>query len=321
MTLNDRPPHARTTDAADGPLFTVVMPMHNRTRYVRAAVESVLAQTFKDWQLVVVDDASTDDSCQIVEDAIRGDARAALIRHPAQRGAGAARNSGMAAARGRWIACLDSDDRWFPDTLRAYADYIAGHPDARFIYGYAHSFDENGKVQKRRPAPTAGPTGTRELFEHIFLMPSASCHRRDLVALSGPYDETLPNAEDYDLYLRMSLHCRFEPLGKAVALRRRHSDNLSQPSGPTRLSEAAMLERFVEQHGPRLALEPGCVSRRLGRIYLSAARQFSQSGDIRQAREALARAHRYRKTFKSLFLAVCLTCRRTPPRADKPTSL
>ena len=167
----------------------------------REAIESVLAQTRTDWQLVVIDDGSTDDSRRVIEDLTRGDGRVVVVHHQVRRGPGAARNSGLRLARGRWIACLDSDDRWFPHTLQTYADYIAGHPDARFIYGYAHGLDEAGSVQERRPPPQNGPAGTRELFEHVFLLPSASCHRRDLLLESGPYDEGLPNAEDYDLFL------------------------------------------------------------------------------------------------------------------------
>jgi glycosyltransferase involved in cell wall biosynthesis len=316
-TKPDKLPQENRTPDAAGPLFTVIMPVHNRAEFIRVAVASVLAQTCKDWQLIVIDDGSSDDSRKAVEDLVCGDARAVVLVHPEKRGAGAARNTGLAAARGRWIACLDSDDQWYPDTLEAYADYIAAHPDAQFIYGHAQRLSETGEIEERRADSPSGTTGTRELFEHIFILPSASCHRRDLLDRSGSFDESLPNAEDYDLYLRMSLYCRFEPLGKTVVLRRRHGSNLSQVTGPARLCEAEILEQFLARFGSQASLDPRLVRFRLGRVYFSAANQFACNGQLREARDALARAHRYRKTFRSILLAARLTCLRLMPQRDE----
>jgi GT2 family glycosyltransferase len=293
--------------APAAPLFTVIMPVFNRALYVRQAVESVLRQTLADWELIVIDDGSTDDSRRIVEDLTRADPRVTRLRQD-RRGPGAARNAGLALARGQWIAYLDSDDLWLPQALEAYAAYLAGHPQACLIYGHAHGIDAAGTVVERPFRYQDRPTDTRDLFAHVFLLPSALCHRRSLIDQAGRFDEDLPNAEDYDLFLRMSLHGRFDPLGAVTTLHRRHATNLSFQTGPTRLCEAGILERFLARHGPQAAIDPRRIRRRLARVYCSAARQFVRSGQYRQALAAVRQAHRYRRTPKSLALAALAAC-------------
>lgn len=97
------------------PLVSVIMPLYNCERYVREAVDSVLAQTYGNLELIVVDDCSSDASPQIIE--LYGDSRIRLLRHEVNRGAAAARNTAIEHARGDYIAFLDSDDAWYPDKL------------------------------------------------------------------------------------------------------------------------------------------------------------------------------------------------------------
>jgi glycosyltransferase involved in cell wall biosynthesis len=310
MTLPhaDKPPDVPLPLAVATPLFSVIMPVYNRAPYVREAVESVLAQTFRSWELIIIDDGSTDDSAAIVSGLIRGDPRAALIRQ-ANAGPSAARNAGLARARGPWIAYLDSDDVWTSNTLESYFRYMAGHPPARFLYGASRRLNLDGTISERAVKTRGRTTGTEDLFDHIFLAPSAVCHHRELLGLAGHYDEGLRGLEDYDLFLRMSVHTRFEPLGVVTTLRRRHGGNLSRQTGFSRLREAAILNRFLDEDGPRVTLNPELVRRRMARLYYKAARLYLKRGDFRRACMATRLAHRYRHTLKSVaigFLALCL---------------
>src|SRR5690554_6194367 len=99
------------------PLVSVVMPMHNAERFVAQSIRSVLAQTVSDWELLIIDDASQDDSRAVAERAAGGDSRIQVLSNPGPSGAGPTRNVGIEAARGRFIAFLDSDDMWLPAKL------------------------------------------------------------------------------------------------------------------------------------------------------------------------------------------------------------
>jgi len=287
-----------------GPLqFSVIMPIFNRAPYVGEAIQSVVRQTWPHWELIIVDDGSTDSTPAILDRWAAPDARI-IVLHQKNVGAATARNAAIACARRPWLAYIDSDDLWFPDALEQYARYIAAHPQARFIHGYANRLREDGAVKQAAGDFQDRATGTAELFGRMFLCPLGVCHRRELLDLAGRFDESLPSTEDYDLYLRMSLHCRLEPLGRPVGLRRRHATNISRQTGPSRLLEAEILSRFAGEHGREAGLSPQAVRRRLGFLYYAAGRQFFKAGCYREAIAAIRESRRYRRTFKGEAVAL-----------------
>ena len=285
------------------PAFSVIMPVFNHADFVRDAIRSVRGQTFHDWELIVVDDGSTDATPEILAEEARRDARIRVARQD-NAGPAAARNAAIALSRADWLTYIDSDDVWFPDALASYAAYIAAHPDAGFIYGYRHRMDPDGAITHLPARNQDRPTGTTELFRKMYLSHLCVCYRRRLLDLAGPYDATLRRCEDYELYLRISLHTRFEPLGKATGARRRHRANLSRRSGYSRLLQAEVLRRFVDDYGGAKVLDPSLVRRRLGGLYCSAAVQYFKRRCFRQALRALVRARPYRLTLDGAAVGV-----------------
>ena len=279
------------------------MPIFNRAPYVGEAIQSVVRQTWPHWELIIVDDGSTDSTPAILDRWAAPDARI-IVLHQKNVGAATARNAAIACARRPWLAYIDSDDLWFPDALEQYARYIAAHPQARFIHGYANRLREDGAVKQAAGDFQDRATGTAELFGRMFLCTLGVCHRRELFDLAGRFDESLRSVEDYDLYLRMSLHCRFEPLGRPTGLRRRHATNISRQTGPSRMLEAEILRRFAEAHGREAGLSPQAVRRRLGFLYYAAGRQYFKAGCYREARGSIREARRYRRTFKGEAVAL-----------------
>ena len=306
---------AGQSDSSPRPFFSVVMPVYNHLAYVEPAVRSVMGQTFRDWELLAVDDGSTDGSAELLDRLAKEDPRIVAV-HQANAGQSAARNAGIARSRAGWIAYLDSDDVWLKDALSDYAAHLSAHPAAAFIYGYRHRLNEDGSVTELPSRFQDGPTGAAELFEHVYLSPLRVCHRRELLDRSGPWDEGLRVCEDYDLFLRMGLHCRYEPIGKAVGLRRRHEGNISRLTGRTAMTEAEILRRFVERYGGEDVLDPARVKRRLHRLYCRSAREYFRGRDYVKASAALALAHRYRRTAGSLALAALARCLRSFNRDD-----
>ena len=123
---------------------SVVMPAYNSAAWLRAAVASVAAQTFQDWELVIVDDGSSDATPELARELAAGDARIRALFEPANKGAGAARNAGIAAAHGRYLAFLDSDDVWSPDKLRRQLHFMR-EGDRAFTFTRYRKVDAQGR--------------------------------------------------------------------------------------------------------------------------------------------------------------------------------
>jgi hypothetical protein len=115
----------------------------------------------------------------------------------------------------------------------------------------------------------------------------------------GGYDTTLRFCDDYDLYLRMSLHCAFEPVNRPIGLRRRHEGNLSVQSGRSQQGEAFVLRRFVEERGGRDVLTAEEINRRLGRVYFRAAKCYFRERNFAAARAMADEARSYRTSWRN----------------------
>jgi glycosyltransferase involved in cell wall biosynthesis len=207
------------------PLVSVITPTHNRAWCIQRAVESILAQTFRDFELIVVDDGSSDDTASRL--ASYGDGL--LLIRQSHQGVSAARNTGIAAARGRWIALLDSDDYWLPAKLAAQVDWLADHPDYEICQTEEIWIRNGQRVNpKKRHRKLGG-----YIFEHCLplclVSPSAVMIARSLLEAVGGFDESLPACEDYDLWLRIA--CR-HPIGLVdqplIVKTGGHSDQLSR---------------------------------------------------------------------------------------------
>lgn len=204
---------------SEAPAVSVVIPVYNRPALVRRAVESVLAQDFHDLEVIVVDDASTDDTPAALQ-AI-GDDRLAVLRQPRNRGVAAARNRGIAAARGAFVALLDSDDSWLPGKLsRQVALLRAAPPVVGMVYG---GVEDVGRDGTRVMLPTARGF----LFEQLLLENplhggcSNMLIRREVFETVGGFDPTYPAIEDYEFWLRA---CRFHAVDFVNAAVCRYSD-------------------------------------------------------------------------------------------------
>jgi glycosyltransferase involved in cell wall biosynthesis len=162
----DAAPQPRATPA---PLVSVVIPVYNGVRTLRAALDSVLAQTFTDYEIIVVDDASTDASASIVR--AYGN-RIHFIQRPVNSGiCEVARSQGLAAARGRYAALLDQDDLWEPRKLEHQVAFMEAHPRILLSHTYAWVIDTDGRRQGVRHDGRIPPTGpcAHELLEHSFI--------------------------------------------------------------------------------------------------------------------------------------------------------
>ena len=208
---------------ADSPRFSVVIPAYNQAQFLGDAIQSVLDQTFEDFEILVVDDASPDESAEIVR-RFAADPRVHLLRHEVNRGLPAARNTGMRAARGEWIALLDADDYFHPEKLSTHAAFLAQHPEFDITYNARfdlhHSSDEIRAIY-RPPEPVE----LADLLLGFPFSPSDMVLRRDCIQTVGLFDESYRcGGEDLDYPCRLALAGkRFARVDKALNFRRFHA--------------------------------------------------------------------------------------------------
>jgi glycosyltransferase involved in cell wall biosynthesis len=237
------------------PLFSILTAAYNASATVGAAVESVLAQTEPSWELIVVDDGSTDGTEATVE-RYGGDPRVSLIVQ-ANHGLSGARNTALAAARGSYVALLDADDLYMPHYLAAMREALEGNPGAGFAYTDAWLLDDaTGRIARRtamadqHPPPSAPPTARdllRELIERNFVYVSAAV-RREALERVGPFDVSLPSLEDYDLWLRLAAGgFRAAHAPGVHAVYRRRAGSMSSNERRMRETEVRVLRMAAER--------------------------------------------------------------------------
>jgi O-antigen biosynthesis protein len=192
-----------TGEAIVRPAVSVVIPTYQRAHSVVRAIDSVLAQSFRDFEVLVVDDGSTDDTEARV--AALDDPRVRCVRKPYNEGVAAARNLGIRESRGRYLAFLDSDDVWFPDKLARQLERFDHAPDRLgLVYGGVEQHDGQGNTETSRPSHRGRLYA--ELLERNVIHGGGSnvMIPRHVVARAGFFDESLPAIEDYDYWLRIS---------------------------------------------------------------------------------------------------------------------
>jgi glycosyltransferase involved in cell wall biosynthesis len=245
-----------------GPAVSVVVPAYNAVSYIGATLESVRAQSYQSWECVVVDDGSLDDTAEVARRFVERDQRFRVIQQ-ANGGISAARNAGIAAVSpgGFYLAFLDADDVWLPDTLQVLIDAAVAHPGAVGVYGLAEYINEAGtpvrpgdhpsyqrdrRIMGRldlRPLPAEAPTTFGSLVVSGTIWPSAvGLHRREVVDQVGGFDPDIAVTEDWDLYLRMSRLGDFVPIARQVAWYRRHDSNVT--NGLENISYFVLLVRW-----------------------------------------------------------------------------
>lgn len=236
------------------PTFTIAMPAYNARRTIRSAIRSVLAQTRQDFELLVVDDGSRDDTGTHVERF--GDERVRLLRQ-ANAGPGAARNLAIKAGRGRYVSMLDSDDLWLPTYLETMAGILDSNPEVGLAYTDAWVLDDaTGRIRRTSAMqyqhPPRDPPRDPLAFLALllrrgnFIFTSATVPR-EVVERVGLFESALKPAEDFGLWLRI-VGAGFQAMRTAekLAVYRKHPGSLST-------DEAAILEG--ERESVRLVVE------------------------------------------------------------------
>lgn len=207
------------------PFFSVIIPTYNRQDLVEKAIESVLAQDCRDYELIVVDDGSTDGSWENLQ---KFSDRIVLLKQN-NRGVSAARNAALKVAKGEWVSFLDSDDLWYPHKLRVQKQYIKENPSYKIVHSDEVWFRNHVRVNPMKKHAKGGGDQFYRSLELCVISPSAVAIRKDLILELGGFREDFPACEDYDLWLKITAKYPVGYIQEQLVIKYGgHEDQLSQ---------------------------------------------------------------------------------------------
>jgi glycosyltransferase involved in cell wall biosynthesis len=259
--------HADIMNQRIMPFFSVITPAYNRAALIGTAIESVLAQDFTDWEMIIVDDGSRDTTVHIVSQYVSRDSRIKLFQQQNQ-GPGAARNLAITHVTGQYTAFLDSDDLWFPWTLATYRKAIDEYKQPAFIAGLQVNFQSEAELTEVKPEPFKArlfpdyfTAATTAAAVPLWILPGAVAIRSDALRAAGGFTNERINAEDSDLWLKLGLDSNFVRVYSPPAVGyRRHGDSAVATLEKTYLGTVRIIDQETSGR------YPGGDTRRLERL-------------------------------------------------------
>jgi glycosyltransferase involved in cell wall biosynthesis len=287
MSESDRSAAARSREP--DPEVSVIIPTRNRRALLQKALASALAQQDISLEVIVVDDSSTDETPHYLT-SIEDD-RVCALRQETHEGVSAARNRGIEAARGQWIAFLDDDDLWLPERLRTLVD-TANAAGADFAYNDVRVIDVDGRYLELLKAPPPNDLASALCRSGTITGPSAVIANRELVRRTGGFDPELAYLADWDLWLRFAAAGRAARCAQPLTEYRQHLGSMLMDRN---LDIYAEITRLFGRH-PQIDVEPLRLTRwvirryreegrrlRASRLYLHEARQHRAPSSLLRA--------------------------------------
>jgi len=227
------------------PLVSVILPTHNRSEMLKRAINSILSQTWKDFELIIISDGSTDNT----EDVVLSfqDSRIHLLQHEIARGASAARNAGLRVANGKFIAFLDDDDEWTQDKLEVQVPILEKTSNkVGLVYAWMEYIKNDIVVNERKPTIT-GNIFPEMLDKQAITNSSTLLIRREVLATVTGFDETLPRGNDGDFIRRISKYYEVDYVPKVLCkVHVGHEDRISVNSKNNLKNALLALEKRLE---------------------------------------------------------------------------
>lgn len=286
-------------------MVSVVIPAYNAALYLADALRSVMAQTYRDYEIIVVNDGSTDTTREVLEEF------QPWIRHLSQanQGPSAARNLGIRAARGTYICFLDADDLWTPDKLQVQVEFLENHPEIGLVFADIEEFGTfrsscRSVIRESFGSEVKGGIAIPDAFSKLlttnFIPTPTVMVRSHCLLRSGVFNESLRIVEDRDLWLRIAAHFQIAWIPQVLCRRRVHDCNLSQ-NDELALHSRLKVVSALHQECPDQA--PASVwKEELSRLYLQLATSLLVKNRGHEGRQALLHSLHYRIRLRALAL-------------------
>jgi glycosyltransferase involved in cell wall biosynthesis len=251
------------------PTVSAIIPVYKSARYVAEAMASVFDQTYQDWEMVLVDDGSPDNSSEIIAEQIRQhpDKRITYIRQE-NRGIAGARNTGIRNSSGKYLALLDADDKWAPRRLDEGVRVLDSHPEVGLVHSQAERIGPDGELRPRTMFPVHLPDQSGMIFEKLLLRKAniyalTTLFRRSCCDRVGMFDESkvLMGVDDRDLWTRIARYHQVAYIETPLAYWRIHENNYSGDNDRMMRARVAMLDGFRKQRAIPPVLYRRCMSK------------------------------------------------------------
>jgi len=211
----------------EDPLVSVIIPCYNGEEFIREAIESVISQTYQKWELIVIDDGSTDNSKEIV-DKYRTGQRIKCIQHDTNKGIAKASNTGIKLARGDYLAFLDQDDVWLPNKLEVQVNCLKNQQEDIGMICTGMVFTDE-KLKPQRIFKGFRDDDQKELVKNIYLQPTNSASvmmvKKRCFSQLGFFNESLHGWADFEMWMRIASQYKIKYIREAVVKKRMHTEN------------------------------------------------------------------------------------------------
>lgn len=280
------------------PVVSVIIPTYNRAHSLGKSIKSILTQSYQDFEVIVVDDRSTDNTEQIIKNF--NDPRIKYIQHQHNSGAAVARNTGLENSSGRYIAFLDSDDEWLPQKLTKQVELLQqSRPEVGVVYTGMEIVNEFDRVKRIKVPTHRGSLHNTLLFANVVGTPSTVMVKREYLEQVKGFDpDILQFAADADLWVRLSQLCEFEFISEAL-VRYLESDSDRLSTNPEAVVKSILA--FIDKHHKNLNLKQ--LDKKSAECLFNTGRILICNGFIIPNSEAIKRGRQYfLLAFKSNFL-------------------
>lgn len=224
------------------------MPVYNGEKYLKESISSILDQTFKDMEFIIVDDCSIDNSWKIIKEYARNDPRIVPLRNSENLRTTKTLNCGLGIAKGKYMARMDADDWSYPYRLQKQFDFMEKYPDVGVSGGTIEICDEKLKILNLRRYPLTDEDIRKIIFRYSPFAHPATIWRMKIVKELGGYNENIPLTQDYELYFRVGQKSKFANLTDVILKLRTHDDSSSLARGKSQEQFAlySRIKAFLE---------------------------------------------------------------------------
>ncbi|MBL7069008.1 MAG: glycosyltransferase [Candidatus Omnitrophica bacterium] len=236
------------TFSSHKPKVSIVIPSYNRARFLPEAIDSVIIQTYRNFEIVVVDDGSTDNTKEIMAEYVKKYTSKVRYFYQENQGEAGARNRGIKESRGEYIAFLDSDDIWVQDKLEIQVRLLADNPDVGLTYGRAKRVNEKGEYLDMKPTQPA-IKAIHFLQGKRLTMMTVMVHKKCFSHI-GLFDKKLKVGVDTDMWLRLAFKYKIVFLNKILAIMRSHDGNISNDTKEMYAGHIKIIEKLIKEEVP-----------------------------------------------------------------------
>lgn len=201
-------------------MISVIMSVYNEQQHVSEAMESILNQTFNDFEFIIINDGSIDKTHEIIKRHAEKDKRIKIISHEKKEGLAKSLNDGIKMAKGKYIARMDGDDISLPERLQKQAEFMERNPQVGAIGSCYQEVDESGNILPRKQNPQSWKDIKRALFFYNPISHPTTMIRKEILRKAGTYDETFPTSQDYELFSKIARFSELRNHDEVLLIRR-----------------------------------------------------------------------------------------------------